>query len=263
MKKQFSSAVIKRLAWCIARVRINRVTHETIEGRGFILKERNLFSWILIALGNCVFRFRSAPVRVLHQRQWQQWEEAIHAALGAEVPSQVARGLLLPKISGKPLCDVVGADGKMMSIDDVIDRLRLALEALYRLHQIEIVVDGRSVLVSHGDASVTNVIISDDKNSATWLDFDLRHDLRKPAPIRHADDLRAFMISSTMCLAVEEATDEIVKRFAQVSEEAYPKQEIWQRWSEDSGFGAAIDVFSMAQRFRGTIAYWRCLNKYR
>lgn len=259
MQNQLFSLLVKPLAWCIARVRINRVTHETIDGREFIRKERNRFSWILIALGNCVFRFRSAPVRVLHLSQWQQWEKAIHKALGAELPLQTPRGLLMPKISGKPLCDLTAAEGNLISFDEIIERLKLGLEALYRLHQIELIVDGQPVLLSHGDASITNVIISDDKTSATWLDFDLRHDLRKPASLRHADDLRAFIMTATMCLAVEEASDGHVDRFGQISKEAYPNEETWQLWSEDTGFAAAVDAFSIAQRLRGRIAYRRSM----
>lgn len=235
-------------------MRINRVTQETIDGRTFFRKEREAFSWILIVLGNCVFRFRRVPVHVLHQRQWLQWEQAIHAALDVDVPSQTSRGLLLPKISGRPLCDV-GSDGDLLSFDDVIHRLKLALEALYRLHQIEVVVDGKPVLVSHGDASVTNAIIAEDKKSATWLDFDLRHDLRQPASVRHADDLRAFTMTAAGCLAVEDFSDELVQRYVRSTKQAYPNEETWSLMVESGdSFWNAFDVFSSAQRSRGKLA---------
>ncbi len=262
MKHLLFSFLMKPLAWCIARVRINRVTRETISGGEFIRKERLWFSWILIVLGNCVFRFRRAPVRVLHRRQWQQWEGAIHEAQGVDVPSQTPRGLLLFKISGKPLCDVVDAAGRELPFDEVVERLKLALEALYRLHQTEIVVDGKPVLLSHGDASVTNVIISDDGRSATWFDFDLRHDLRKPASLRHADDLRAFYTTAAMCLLSEEGVEheELVEqtvRFGRIPMAAYPNEETWQRFLDEGGIRASTDVFLNAQRIRALIARWR------
>lgn len=239
---------------------VNRVTHETIEGREFIRKERNPFSWILIVLGNFVFRFRRAPVRVLHRRQWQQWEKTVQKAMGLEVPSETARGLMSPKVSGQPLLDVVDAEGELLSFDDVNERLRLALEALYRLHQIEIDVNGKRVLFSHGDASITNAIIADDQKSAIWLDFDLRHDLRQPAYARQAEDLRAFMMTGIACLAVEEHSDERFERFMQTMKVAYPNKEVWQGHIDLSvNFWSSIDIFFLAQQFRAKAARCSCL----
>jgi hypothetical protein len=254
LKTNSLSWLAKPLAWCIARIRINRVTHETVDGRSFFRKERTALSWIFIVLGNFVFRFRSVPVCVLHQRQWQQWEQAICKAMDADIPAKTGRGLMLPEIAGKPVCDFAGSKVEPMSGGEIVQRLKLAIGELHRLHQIKIVVDGRSVLFSHGDASVNNVVITDAGKSATWLDFDLRHDLRQPAAARHADDLRAFMETASVCLAAGGHSDEDVRRYSQAVREVYPDPEIWRLWSVARGnFWNSMDVFSCAQRFRAKL----------
>ncbi len=241
--------MVKLLSWCIAQVRINKVAVVPTEGGQWIRKRRNPFCFVPIVVGNIVFGFRRVGVRVLHNHQWLEWESAVYAAMGISVKRQGAAGLLVPKFQGQPL--LAAFDAQLMCAEEVIEVLALALKELYRLHQIEIVVDGKPVLFSHADASITNAIFDWETRAAVWVDFDLRHDLKQPASLRHADDLRAFTSTSIRCLAIEVPSDELFEKYMQAMKRAYPDEQVWQQYHDfQHGFWNVIDLFAYAQGFR-------------
>ena len=240
------------IAWCIAHVRINRVLFETTDGREYVRKQRSTFGWILILIGNIVFRFRPVPLQVLSLRTWLDWEKRVQTSYGIALPKRLGRGLLMPKAHGCLLSDALS---KLTDEAAHVELLSGTLAELYRLHQFEIEMgtedDPQSVSLSHGDASINNVIYDASTNSACWFDFDLRHDLRLSADFRHADDLRAFLFTAVPSLTCESCSEDAIRRLLESLRNAYPCEATWESLNEIlNSRWFAVDVFHRAQMFR-------------
>ena len=81
-----------------------------------------------------------------------------------------------------------------------------------------------------------------DADTATWFDFDLRHDLNIPAPLRHADDLRALLFSAAHYFSLENLAD-----LVHITKKTYDEGEVWHelaRQLNDRWF--RLDVFHFA-----------------
>lgn len=237
------------IAWCIARVGINVVTFETIDGRYWVRKRRSLISPLFIVLGNVVLTWRHVPVRVLHRREWLLWEQTMQSAIYGTTCELFDRGLLSEKLNGRPLAEIIRSGA--LDEEGVIDCVSNALSSLFRLHQIEMKIDGRQCLFSHGDATINNVMFDDNIGSCCWFDFDLRHDFKFAAKSRHADDLRALMCSTLECLPAEIRSIAFVQQLLDAMKRAYPDDQTWRtcykivnsRWF-------MFDLFHQGQMFR-------------
>ena len=241
------------VAWGISRVRINRISFEKIDGQEYVLKKRSLISPVLIVIGNCVLSLRHVPVKVLHYREWIDWDRRIQAAVTSPASQETSQGLLVPRKLGRPISDLI----RLNAIEDerIIEVFSLALRELYRLHQlsVEVVtgVEAKFAYFSHGDASVSNVLFDVDSDQACWFDFDLRHDFRRSATLRHADDLRAFLFTAMKCLSKKDSTEELNQRFKQAMRLAYPAEQVWQSLDDiTNSYWLAMDLFHRAQLFR-------------
>ena len=242
------------IAWCISRVRVNRVTFETVDGRDYVRKRRWVLGWSLILIGNIVFRFRRVPVKVLRRQAWFEWEQRVQSATGIEFPQQSPGGLLTQRDRGRLLADTLV---ELCDQKQIVEHLAIALAELYRLHQIEVEMDlgcgGKIVAFSHGDASVNNVIFDSTSETARWFDFDLRHNLQQSTELRRADDLRAFLFTAVQCLPPESCTEDALQRMLIALRSAYECDRIWEtlvvlissRWF-------ALDLFHRAQIYRAT-----------
>ena len=200
----FSSSSLNRLlhlpilfvGYCIQCVYINHISFEqSDDGRSLVRKRRSWFAWLLIFPGNVVFWFRRVPLRVLYTGQWLRWERRLKLALRNEsIP--VCAELLCETIPGQPLsqclCD------RQVESGDRLTRLKIATRALKDLHKETISLPGfeRPIVLSHGDATVANVLYCDPTEQAEWFDFDLRHNLGVDTDQRHADDLRSLIFSA-------------------------------------------------------------------
>ena len=122
--------------------------------------------------------------------------------------------------------------------------LSIATESLRKFHATEIQVAGaRSCLLSHGDASINNVLYDSETQVATWFDFDLRHDFRCEATSRHADDLRSLLFSAVHLFDVDSIEDWIRSQRM-----AYPSDEVWAALAKQlSGRWFAFDIFHRSQ----------------
>ena len=241
------------VAWCISRVRINRITFKVIDGEEFVLKKRTLISPVSIAIGNCVLSLRRVPVRVLHYAQWIDWDRQIQKVMASATSQETPLGLLVSRKPGRPLSELIGEEA--IENDRVTEVFSLALRELYRLHQLEVEngssANAQTILFSHGDASVSNVLHDTVTNQVCWFDFDLRHDLRQPANLRHADDLRAFLFTAMQCLSNKGWSEELIQQFRDAMRSAYPAEDVWQALDEiTSSRWFAIDLFHRAQLFR-------------
>ena len=207
----FSSLLIRLLhlpirffASCIQRVYINHISFEQADdGRSLVRKRRSWFAGLLIFPGNVVFWFRRVPLRVLYNGQWLRWERTLKLALRNEsIPAGTE--LLCETIPGQPLSQQL-CDGEVESADRLA-WLKIATVALKNLHKETVLQPDfeRPIVLSHGDAAVSNVLYCDQTEQAEWFDFDLRHDFRMDADQRHADDLRSLIFSAGVFCPAEE-----------------------------------------------------------
>ena len=158
-----------------------------------------------VAIGNFFFRFRTPRLRVLPTRQWMQWEQTLNPSTRIE-KSGGGDQLLLKMLPGQPLENVFAAARKSSTFDieAALDQLGIAVSSLKAFHQRTVYSGSEEVLLSHGDASLANVLFDHTLQSVTWFDFDLQHDLAESAVMRHSDDLRALVFTATPWFAAED-----------------------------------------------------------
>lgn len=207
--------------------------------------------------GNIVFRRRTVPVVVLRRRSWETWQRKILQATARPGDDPIEpppnKVMLWPLIKGRPLVEFISDQQQPVdtTLTQTAELLRAALVRLYQLHQTEIEIDGTQLWVSHGDASVANVMFDQETQTMTWFDFDLRHDLSVSAKNRHADDLRSFLFTAVESLPPGVFSDADVTGLLNSIKPAYPRSEVWEallrivgdRWFE-------CDLFHRAQLMR-------------
>lgn len=222
-------------------VKINKVWFD----QNKVYKCRKWWGWLPILIGNPVLACRQVPVCVLSTTQWVLWEREVKRVLNEEnVPS--GRVLICNQLSGVPLADWLIKSGEMKEAR--LDALRIALEGLQAFHRHQ--VDdrrGNSIPLSHGDATLNNVLYDAANHEVQWIDFDLRHRLHVPAMQRHADDLRAFLFSAARHLSEEELPEFLARSQAQYDDRAVwdcLKDQLVSHWFR-------FDVFHRAQIRRG------------
>lgn len=222
-------------------VRINHVWFD----HNKVYKRRKWWAWVPILIGNPVLACRQVPVCVLSTTQWVLWEREVKRVLNGEsVPS--GRALICNQLSGVPLADWLIKSGETKDARWKV--LRTALESLQAFHRHQ--VDdggGNSIPLSHGDATLNNVLYDAANHEFQWIDFDVRHWLRAPALQRHADDLRAFLFSAARHLSEEEFPE-----FVSRSQSQYDDRAVWDCLKDQVASGwFRFDVFHRAQIRRG------------
>ena len=232
--------IARKIAGLIRCVKVNRVTFQTIDDQEFVCKTRHPLSPLLIFPGNIVLRWRKVPVRVLFTRQWIEWERKL-APINFNNDQSSPRTLMLARIPGTPLVDVLASSN--VSTDQKLEVMSISVNSLRGFHErcCETNEHG-SIQLSHGDATVRNLMIDLESTSTNWFDFDLRHDLQLPANARHADDLRALLFSAAHFFDIED-----LSKLVDVAHSAYGHHHVWDelaaqvtsRW-----FG--LDLFHLA-----------------
>jgi len=181
----------------LAKVRLHAIEPRNAPGRPpLIAKRRRWFAPWLIGPGNLYLRWLGSGVRVLPGRSWHEWERAVHRHLhGVECATDPRGWLILPGWPGVVLA-AFAADLQHPPAARLL-ALSAASRALLALHQVALPwPDGSLGRLSHGDATLRNVIHDPATCRATWFDFDTVHDASIPALSRHADDLRALVYSA-------------------------------------------------------------------
>ena len=232
---------LRLLASLIKAVSINRVWIEENK----VCKCRRWWARPLILVGNPVLACRQVPVRVLFTKQWIRWERKIKRALdGQNVPAGSV--LVCNQVPGVPLADWLRESDE--SKKGRIEVLKVAVDALKVFHRVEIDHDdGDKILLSHGDATLNNILYDSHSGSMQWIDFDLRHWLNVPAAQRHADDLRAFLFSTARHLSEPE-----IPGFLAFMQQQYDDPKVWScLQSQLSSYWFRWDVFHQAQIQRG------------
>ena len=226
-------------AGLIRFVNINRVTFETVEGTEYVRKSRSRFSWVLITIGNLVFRLRLVPVQVLYTRTWLQWETSLAQAIRNETLTP-AETLVVRKLPGESLASVLRHGDDEVKWNAMI----AATRALVRLHSAVVDSNGMDkIRASHGDASTLNALYDAESGIAAWFDFDLRHALHIPADRRHADDLRSLLFTAGAFFPIDQ-----VDRLVDCVRQEYANPVVWNELKKQiTSLWFIVDLFHLSQ----------------
>ena len=152
-------------------------------GASEVRKRRSAFAPLLIAMSDPVVRLLDTGVRVLPQKKWHEREREIYARLYDTSPRIDADGtIVLPGLPGRTLAAVL----EQPQLDEAsrTKAIELSALALAAFHQRGF---------THGDAMAENVLL--DNRAAHWFDFETLHDASRPLVWRHADDVRALLMT--------------------------------------------------------------------
>ena len=190
----------------LASGRLHRIRYDRVASIDIVLKSRRLGSRLAIAVGNLYLRWQRSDVVVLTDNEWLQWELAVEVATNHGVvfqtqspPHENFRGLISHVCPGRSLRSIL--TDPACSLDEKFAAIRWAIAELHQLHR-HVAEWGNGVQqpLSHGDATVNNVIVNTTTRSATWIDFDTRHHPQLSELDRHADDFRALVYSAAALL---------------------------------------------------------------
>ena len=218
----------------LGKLRLHAIEPREAPGRPpTIAKRRRWFGPLLIGPGNLYLRLLGSGVRVLPGAEWRARERALHRALhGIELETGPRGWLILPRWPG-----VVLADHARSRLDPAPARLRglgAASRALRDLHRVELPrADGGCERLSHGDATLRNVLFDPGTGEARWFDFDTAHDPGLAPAWRHGDDLRALVYS-----AVESFADVPVALLLRTVRDAYADPGPWEQLRDRLARGA-------------------------
>ncbi len=181
----------------LGKLRLHVIEPRDVLGRpATIAKRRRWFGPLLIGPINLYLHLLGARVRLLPGTEWRGRERMLHHVLyGIELKTSPWGWLILPRWPGAVLADYARS-----TIDPAPARLRgleAASRALWNLHRVELLrADGVCERLSHGDATLRNVMFDPGTGEARWFDFDTAHDPGAAPAWRHGDDLRALVYSA-------------------------------------------------------------------
>lgn len=233
----------------LASGRLHRIRYDRVASIDIVLKSRRLGSRLAIAVGNLYLRWQRSEVVVLTDNEWLQWEFAVEVATNHGVvfqtqspPHENFRGLISRVCTGRSLRSIL--TDPACSLDEKFAANRWAMAALHQLHR-HVAEWGNGVQqpLSHGDATVNNVVINTQANAATWIDFDTRHHPHLSTSDRHADDFRALIFSVASCLP-QSCYPRLATEFIDFQPDASLLHRFRQRLTTD---GQSLNTFQLAQ----------------
>lgn len=189
-----------------------------------IAKRRRWFGALLIGPINLYLRLLKSGVRILPGAEWRSRECALHRVLHKIELKTSPRGwLILPRWPGVVLADY--ARSRVAPAPERLRGLCAASRALRDLHLVELrSANGVCDRLSHGDATLRNVLFDPGTGDARWFDFDTAHDPGLAPAWRHGDDLRALVYS-----AVESFDDMPVAHLLHTVWDAYDDPGPWEQ----------------------------------
>jgi glycosyltransferase involved in cell wall biosynthesis len=218
----------------LGKLRLHVIEHRQAPGGPTtIAKRRRWFGTLLIGPVNLYLRLLAAGVRVLPWAEWQSRECTLYRVLhGIELDTSHRGWLILPRWPG-----VVLSDYARSPLDPAPARLRglgAASRALWDLHRVTLPrADGVCERLSHGDATLRNVLFDPATGEARWFDFDTAHDPGLVPAWRHGDDLRALVYS-----AVESFDDVPVRQLLRTIRDTYADPGPWEQVRDRLAQGA-------------------------
>ena len=196
------------LAAALARCRLHQICDVDQDGVAVVIKTRRAGSRVAIVLGNLYLQLQKCNVEILATDEWIRWEKAVQNGMDlfgcgqkSEFSSRSRRAFTRRHLRGASLRDVLKED--RYSEDLKFSAIGWAVDSLCQLHRRR--ADwGSGVVqsVSHGDATIDNVIVNVEVQEATWIDFDMRHLPLLAELDRHTDDLRALVFSAAVYVPV-------------------------------------------------------------
>jgi hypothetical protein len=208
----------------LRKLRLHAIEPREAPGRPpTIAKRRRWFGPLLIGPGNLYLRLLGSGVRILPGKEWRARERALHRALhGIELETGRRGWLILPRWPGVVLADHARS---RLTATARLRGLGAASRALRDLHRVELPrADGGCERLSHGDATLRNVLFDPGTGEARWFDFDTAHDPGLALVWRHGDDLRALVYS-----AVESFADVPVALLLRTVQDAYADPAPWEQ----------------------------------
>ncbi|MEI8021530.1 MAG: hypothetical protein WCH39_25195 [Schlesneria sp.] len=192
----------------MARCRLHQIRYVDQDDVAVVMKSRRSGSRLAIYSGNRYLKLQKCEVEILRTDEWIRWEKAVQNAMNCadcvpqtELIDGNSHTFTRRHVTGSSLRDVLKAS--RYSEEVKLSAIRWAVDSLCQLHRRS--ADwgsGVKQSVSHGDATVDNVIVNVDLQEASWIDFDMRHLPHVSELDRRADDLRALIFSAADCLPV-------------------------------------------------------------
>ena len=217
----------------MAMTRLNYIRFVRESGHCYVLKRRRPYSGPLITIGNLYAKYSKLPILVLPTPVWHIWESRVYENAYHQNSRVTHDGWLrMRQAPGQMLSTILSSAGA--SQQTKMRAVKLAVSELTRLHSLSFsTVHAVTQPFSHGDATCHNVSCSLETPTATWYDFDSIHTPGLTANQRHADDLRALIISSTACLA-NEAVELMTKTVVQTYKNPEPLSHLRERFLDPS-----------------------------
>jgi hypothetical protein len=182
--------LIDRVSAAMDSAKINSITDRVWQGRSCIVKRRCPLGRQISALANAYFELAHVPIRYWsHLGDWQRWEVNCFRMLNRD------RYDAFPVGTDAVCLDRIPGDSLWVHLNrGRITRrmLRGAARELRRAHQFWS--DELNGPWSHGDASMSNFIYDEQTHRVRLIDFEIAHESRLPAAVRHADDLMVFLL---------------------------------------------------------------------
>jgi hypothetical protein len=162
-----------------------------------VRKHRLFYAPLLIWLGGPLVRILDTGVRVLPQRDWEERERQVYWSLyGAWIRIDPDGALVLPCLAGKTLAALL--DDPQLKESDRKRAIELAVATLAELHYLGF---------THADAMAENVMVDLESGIAHWFDFETVHDSSRSMAWRHADDVRALLVTGLIRIVPEKRAE--------------------------------------------------------
>ena len=193
----------------LGRLQVNHTRWICSDTKRKLLKKRSWLGLAAIPCGNWLLARRRVPASMLIGQDWYQWESALYKLLHNEtVEMTSSHWLSLPELPGQPLASLL--TDASCSPQKKMDYIYQAAAGLRELHAYTIPVrEHGQTLLSHGDATVQNVLLDLHTGRVYWIDFDTRHALHTPHTGRQADDLRALCFSAGSLMSPTHIADAV------------------------------------------------------
>jgi hypothetical protein len=248
---QLRYGLVSCLGRLLSDVELNAVSAMSVDQQTYFAKRRLRFVAPLIAAGNLYLKREGAHARVLSDRNWRNWETEVYRAIyDIELVTDERGRLCVPARAGVSLAALLESESGTEA--EKLSAIGLAVRSLFRLHTVAVRwPDGQKRPLSHGDATVENVIIDDAREKASWLDFDTIHDGRMDAAWRYADDLRALTYSAAARVpapSFPELTRSIVANYGATAPLDALREMVAYRWNRPISFHLAQAPVGYRQR---------------